>query len=174
MSGIGRDFESCMVTTDADTARFNALGGQSLWGPAAESICDKYAASFPNTHFICAMNIPIPGAMGHTMMDTVVDDMLAAYPHQFGVACASLTAATNAQTPSVSYIQAQYKNTTCGFQMLGPSSTLAGTLSSALQVGVGFKAHYIEVYSADCALSSQQSALAAANTGLAANSAFHP
>jgi len=179
MAGIGRDFESSVTETASDTANFNTLGGQTLWVPAAVKIAKFFTTSFPNTHIVCAMGSPIPDpgntGTGHTMMDTVVNDMLAACPHQFGVACDSLTGVTPAQTPAVTYIEAQYKNTSCGFQMFLPSPKVTGsTLAQGLALGVEFKAHYVEVYSYDCALSTQQSALVSANTGLAANSGFHP
>jgi hypothetical protein len=168
VGGIGRDFESTQLLTAGNTAKFNALGGLTLWTPAASKIAKFFTSSFPNTHIICAMNPPTTGP-GLMMMTLFVNGMLDAYPHQFGVACDSLSPVTQNVTTSVAYIEGESQDTTCGFQMSSPSTGLTGTLAAALQVGVGFKAQYIEVYSSDCALSSEQPALVEANTGLATN-----
>ena len=168
VGGMGRDFESTQLLTASNTANFNALGGLTLWTPAASKIAKFFTSSFPNTHVICAMNPPITGP-GLTMMTLFVNGMLDAYPHQFGVACDSLSQVTQSVTTSVAYIQGESQDTTCGFQMASPSAELNGTLEAALQIGVGFRAQYIEVYSSDCALSSEQPALVEANTGLATN-----
>jgi hypothetical protein len=175
MTGPGRDFETFFVSSPADIENFNKLGGLSSWGDAARKIAGFYVASFPHTPVLYAMGPPTPTMEGRETIQSVVEDLFEKYPHQFGVACASLAPRLNPATPSAQMVKKHSEDSTVGFQMLGPSEgglhMKGGMLADALKVGVDYKAHYIEVYTVDCSDPNQQSALKEANAGLIANAA---
>jgi len=175
MTGPGRDFETYVASRPDEIADFTQAGGLAAWSQAAEGIADDYVEAFAHTPLVYGMGPPTPTSEGRATVVDVMGRLFRKYPYQFGVCCDSLAPRFNPQTPSAAFVKSESAHATVGFQMLLPSkhglNMHGGALGDALKTGVADGAHYIEVYSIDCADPDQQGNLAAANTGLAANAA---
>jgi hypothetical protein len=154
MGGLGFSIESFYVKTPEDIAKLQAMGGEKRWLEGAKRVVDLYAEAFPATPFIYAMAPPIKGDMSGTR--ALVEYGLAKYPGRFGMMHHGL----NAQSmpgfyPDQAILKAP-SATPAGFQMVwstvGPEGAqrVKGTLGQALERGVEFHAHFIEVYEDDC------------------------
>jgi len=171
MTGPGRDIETFFVRSSSDIATFENTGGQARWEAAAVTIAGYYAEAFPHTPITYAMGPPTPDRAGHETIMRVVNTLLRNYPGQFGISSNALTPRYYPVPPSAEVIRANSATTTVGFQMYLPDkdgTNMNGPLSEALQNGINYKAHYIEVYSYDCNDPIQQAALHQANVELMA------
>jgi hypothetical protein len=163
MTGPGRNFEMYMVYSAADAARFDVMNGQALWGQAVGTIASAYAKAFPRQALIYAIAPPTMDAQGRATVKTAVNAAMAEYPGHVG-ACADELVPNYAPTSASGLIlEAASGTNPVGFQMLDPMTGLTGTLAQALTAAEGFKAHYVEVYTGDCADPAQQSTLNAAD-----------
>jgi hypothetical protein len=143
-------------------------------------LIDVYAAAFPTTAIMLAVNNPIdiPGsteaAEGQAAVQQVVDYGMTTYPGHFGLAGQNLDNNANSATASdgSSYfvnedISTNADTTPTGFQMISGSSLGSSTnFGDALTAGISLGARFIEVHKADCSNSKYTSALTTANTEL--------
>jgi hypothetical protein len=169
MGGPGRHEEAYVCTTPGSMQEFNADGGVQAWVPAAEAILDKYAASFPNTPFLYAYGSPLVPTRSTAFSDVTAYGV-ATYPGRFGIKSDALHPATSPEYWSSDHIPALSPKTTVGYQMLTAfkgKRVKGGSLTDALNLGIlTYKAHFIEVYDADCNNPDEQPAISAANQQL--------
>ena len=177
ISGLGIEIESFYVKTPQDLVELNRLGGPDRWLQGAEAIIDLYAAAFPHKPIVLAMASPVPGPAGISWLRKLVEYGTRKYPGRLGLMYDGLDAvATNGtyQEAAVS----DYSNVApTGFQMIWSSEgaegqqRLRGPLGEALDRGVALKAHWIEVYEADCETADHQTELSETSQELERNGA---
>ena len=180
IGGAGDYIETVMVKNENDYATFAAAGGLTAWVQGVKRVIDIYAAAFPTTAIMLAVNNPIdiPGsteaAEGQVAVQQVINYGMTAYPGHFGIAGQNLDNNANSATASdgTGYfvnedISTRADTTPTGFQMLSGSSLGSSTnVGSALTAGIALGARYIEVHKADCKNSQYTSALTTANLEL--------
>lgn len=167
MGGPGRRAESFFCFTAADLATFDSLGGLASWQSGVEWIVDQYAKYFTKTPFILDLGAPVPTTDGQTTLNNVCDYADAKYYGRFGVKSDGLAVGYGPNTLGAQEIQALSPHATVGFQMSLPSKGKKDSsgnliLTDALNIGIGFGAHFIEVYAGDCNDPTQMTAIAAA------------
>ena len=160
MGGPGRRRESYFCFTPYDMDYFiNVLGGLPNWEAGVRWIFDQYGTYFTHTPFIIAMADPIPTPDGDASLRAVCNYGAAQYPgNHFGVMSCGLQYPGGPDNGSMGVTEVE---------LLSPTSTVgycfAGTqgesidpvtgrfmLDLGLERGIGFGAHFIEVYSGDC------------------------
>jgi hypothetical protein len=169
MSGPGRGEELYFVETKDDVADLNAVGGVQIWVTAAEKIADMYGSTFKQTPVLYATGLPVPGSAGRTALSDVVNYDVNAYPGHFGIKSDGLRPNYSPKSFGALTIPALSGTTTVGFQMLLPfngGQNMHGTLQDTLSIGISYRAHFIEVYDADCSDPSQAQAISSANVRL--------
>jgi hypothetical protein len=160
MGGPGRRAEAFFCFTPYDMDYFNnVLGGLPNWERGAKWIIDQYGTYFPNTPFILAMGAPIPTADGIASLQAVCDYGAAQHPgNHFGVMSDGLQYPSGPQNGSlgVTEVSLLSPTSTVGYRFFLPQGdaidpvTGRFMLDLGLERGIGFGAHFIEVYAADC------------------------
>jgi len=159
MGGPGRRQESYFCFTPYDMDYFNnTLGGLPNWEAGVEWIIDQYGTYFPNTPFMLAMGDPIPTSDGDASLEAAVWYGMAQHPgNHFGVMSCGLQAyGPGPNSNGAEFIPMLSPTSTVGFQFyirqgeaIDPV-TGRFNLDLGLERGIGFGAHFIEVYSHDC------------------------
>ncbi|HXY01989.1 MAG TPA: DVUA0089 family protein [Terriglobales bacterium] len=181
MGGFGRRAESFFVTTDEDQAALDALAvsqgytnGLAAWQSGAEWVIDQYSKRFPKVPFILDLGSPYPTDAGNTTLQTVCNYGAAKYAKRFAVKSDGL-AADGPPTNSIGATEVALLSPTSlvGYQMGLPQKDAVDsngnlTLSDALTRGIGFGAHFVEVYSGDCDDPVEASALSVSTTEMLA------
>jgi Beta-galactosidase len=190
MGGPGRGEELYLTHTPIDVDELNSAGGIENWIKAVNSVTDTYAAAFKYTPFIYALGAPVPQPAGGQAMRAIINYGVSNYPGRFGIKHDGLapnylmSPARQRLNPgalrfpyetksfAASEIPALSAKCPVGFQMLAASGSgrrmEAGSLQFALDIGLKLRAHFIEVYGADCRDPSEQSTIADANRQLLA------
>jgi hypothetical protein len=155
MGGLGWAVETHFVKTKEDLERFRAEGGVRKWTDAGKKIVDMYGAAFPHTPFILAVAEIVPGQEGKDALREVVEYGSSKYPGRFGVMQHGLNAVSNPDFYPNKLVQSLSDRTPVGFQMVWSTKDkngklVKGTLADALQRATEMKAHFVEVYAADC------------------------
>jgi hypothetical protein len=155
MGGSGRRAESYFVFTPEDQETFDSIGGLPAWQAGVQWIIDEYSRNFTKTPFILDLGAPVPTDEGKDTLASVCDYADAAYPGRFGVRSDGLSKDYGPNSFGAQEIQKLSPTSMVGFQMSLPSKgaqDAAGNLvlTDALNIGIGFGAHFIEVYAADC------------------------
>jgi hypothetical protein len=160
MGGPGRRAEAFFCFTPYDMDYFNnVLGGLPNWERGVKWIIDQYGTYFPNTPFILAMGAPIPTADGIASLQAVCDYGAAQHPgNHFGVMSDGLQYPSGPQNGSlgVTEVSLLSPTSTVGYRFFLPQGdaidpvTGRFMLDLGLERGIGFGAHFIEVYAADC------------------------
>ena len=160
MGGPGRRAESYFCFTPDDLDYFiNTLGGLPNWEQGVRWIIDQYGTYFPNTPFILDMASPIPTADGDASLRAMCDYGAAQYPgNHFGVKSDGLEYPSGPPNGSagVTEVSLLCPTSTVGYQFylpqLGAVDPVTGRLllDLGLERGIGFGAHFIEVYAQDC------------------------
>jgi hypothetical protein len=165
MGGLSRRAQF-FVTTSADQAAMDALAvsqgytdGLAAWQRGAQFIINQYARQFPNVPFILDLAPPYPTSAGSATLQSICNIGNEYYPGRFGVKADSL--AVNG--PPVNSIAATEvtllsPTSTVGYQMGLPQNNSVN-LGIALNRGIDFGAHFIEVYPSDCNLPSDAQVL---------------
>jgi len=156
MGGPGRRAESYFCFTDYDMNYFNnTLGGLPNWEQGVKWIIDQYGTYFPNTPFILDMGSPIPGADGTASLQAMCDYGVAQYPgNHFGVKSDGLLYPSGPPNGSIGATEVSLlrRTSTVGYQFFLPQAgaidptTGRLMLDLGLERGIGFGAHFIEVY----------------------------
>jgi hypothetical protein len=166
MGGPGRLEEEYICSTLESVQAFNAQGGVPSWTLTAKAIADMYAADFPNTPFIYAYGSPSAHPNSSKPFSQVTSYAVSKYPARYGIKSDALSPSTSPSFwPSIE-IPALSPTTTVGYAMLHAFNgglINGGTLTDALNVGVSNKAHFIEVYEADCEDPNAQTTISATN-----------
>ena len=160
IGGPGRRAEAYFCFTPDDMDYFiNTLGGLPNWERGVKWIIDQYGTYFPNTPFILDMASPIPTSDGDASIQAVCDYGVAHYPgNHFGVKSDGLLYPSGPPNGSIGATEVALlcPTSTVGYQFwLFQGHTIdPGTgrfmLDLGLERGIGFGAHFIEVYSGDC------------------------
>jgi hypothetical protein len=160
MGGPGRREESYFCFTPYDMDYFiNTLGGLPNWERGVKWIIDQYGTYFPNTPFILATGSPIPTPPGAASLQAVVDYGVAQHPgNHFGVMSCGLQYPSGPPNGSLGATEVSLlcPTSTVGYQFLVTQHedidpvTGRFMLDLGLERGIGFGAHFIEVYSGDC------------------------
>lgn len=179
MGGFGRRAESYFVTTDDDQAALDTLAasqgyggvnpGLTAWQAGAEWCIDQYAKRFPKVPFILDLGSPYPTDAGNATLQTVCNYGAAKYSKRFAVKSDGL-AVSGPPTNSIGATEVALLSPTAevGYQMGLPQKDAVdsnGTLNltDSLNRGIGFGAHFIEVYASDCNDPNEASALTSAS-----------
>jgi hypothetical protein len=159
MGGPGRKEESYFCFTDDDMDYFiNTLGGLPNWEAGVKWIIDQYGTNFPNTPFILAMASPIPTSDGDDSIQAVCDYGAAQYPgNHFGVMSCGLQYPGGPDNGSmgVTEVRLLSPTSTVGYQFFLPQEGAIDRVTGRLMLdlglerGIGFGAHFIEVYAED-------------------------
>ena len=160
MGGPGRHQEAYFCFTPYDMDYFiNTLGGLPNWELGVKWIIDQYGTYFPNTPFIMATADPIPTPEGDDSLKAVVDYGVAQYPgNHFGIISCGLQYPSGPANGSVgaTYVSLLCPTSTAGYRFaltqhedIDPV-TGRFMLDLGLERGIGFGAHFIEVYASDC------------------------
>ena len=160
IGGPGRKEEAYFCFTPYDMEYFNnTLGGLPNWEAGVKWIIDQYGTYFPNTPFLMAMADPIPTPDGDNSLRTVVNYGVAQHPgDHFGVMSCGLQypSGPNNGSMGVTEVELLSPTSTVGYQFLLTQhedidpTTGQYMLDLGLERGIGFGAHFIEVYSGDC------------------------
>ena len=160
MGGPGRRAEAYFCFTPDDMDYFiNTLGGLPNWEQGVQWIIDQYGTYFPNTPFILDMASPIPTPDGDASLQTVCDYGAAQYPgNHFGVKSDGLEYPSGPPNGSagVTEVSLLCPTSTVGYQFYLPQGGAVDPetgrllLDLGLERGIGFGAHFIEVYAQDC------------------------
>ena len=175
VGGVGFSIESFYVKTPEDTAKLRALGGPEIWLRGSEQVIDLYAAAFPHKPFILAMAPPIRGAIGATWLRRLVEYGMHRYPGRFGVMYHGLNAVADTAVYQNAAVQEFAGVSPTGFQMIWSTEgeegqqRVRGSLDQALDRAVDLKAHWVEVYEADCENPAYQNELKSAGQQLLRN-----
>jgi hypothetical protein len=166
-SGPGRSVEYFFAQTTADAKELKASVGVQGWINAANVNTAAFIAALPTTPIFCATGVPVIWH-GSVPMTSVINYGMTTYPGQFGIQSNELTAIpfNNGIFPHTTLPAAGVSP--MGFQMLQSAGTgkLQGSLQQALDNGISYGTHFIEVYNVDCEDPNQQSVIAAANQQL--------
>ena len=159
MGGPGRKEESYFCFTDDDMDYFiNTLGGLPNWEAGVKWIIDQYGTYFPNTPFILAMASPIPTSDGDDSIQAVCDYGAAQYPgNHFGVMSCGLQYPGGPDNGSMGVTEVRLLSpiSTVGYQFFLPQEGAIDPVTGRLMLdlglerGIGFGAHFIEVYAED-------------------------
>ena len=167
LTGPGRSVEYFFAKTVPDAKELQADGGIQVWIDAANYNTDTFVSALPTTPLFCTTGVPIIWK-GAVAMTSVVNYGFTKFPGQFGIQSNELTALPfqNGIFPHTTLPAAGLSP--MGFQMLQTvaSGKLNGTLQQALNNGISYGAHFIEVYDTDCEDPNQQTVIAAANQQL--------
>ena len=160
MGGPGRRAESYFCFTPDDMNYFiNTLGGLPNWEQGVQWIIDQYGTYFPNTPFILDMASPIPTTDGTASLQAMCDYGVAQYPgNHFGVKSDGLLYPSGPPNGSIGATEVTLlcPTSTVGYQFFLPQGeaidpvTGRFMLDLGLARGIGFGAHFIEVYASDC------------------------
>ena len=160
MGGPGRRAESYFCFTADDMNYFiNTLGGLPNWQQGVQWIIDQYGTYFPNTPFILDMASPIPTTDGTASLQAMCDYGVARYPgNHFGVKSDGLLYPGGPPNGSIGATEVSLlcPTSTVGYQFFLPQGeaidpvTGRFMLDLGLERGIGFGAHFIEVYASDC------------------------
>lgn len=156
MGGFGRRAESYFVTTQEDQTAMDALAvsmgfmdGNAAFLSGAKSVTQRYLRKFPGTHCICTLGAPYPTTQGIDTLKQLCDYGDVAFFGRFGVAADSLAPGQPTLNElAVTEIQALSGHTLVGYQATLPFNDTT-KLQNALTRGIGFGAHYIEIYPSD-------------------------
>src|SRR5262249_21147969 len=159
MGGPGRRRESYFCFTDDDMDYFiNTLGGLPNWEAGVKWIIDQYGTYFPNTPFILAMASPIPTSDGDDSIQAVCDYGAAQYPgNHFGVMSCGLQYPGGPDNESMGVTEVNLLSpvSAVGYQFFLPQEGAIDPVTGRLMLdlglerGIGFGAHFIEVYAED-------------------------
>ena len=159
MGGPGRRRESYFCFTDDDMDYFiNTLGGLPNWEAGVKWIIDQYGTYFPNTPFILAMASPIPTSDGDDSIQAVCDYGAAQWPgNHFGVLSCGLQYPGGPDNGSMGVTEVRLLSpiSTVGYQFFLPQEGAIDPVTGRLMLdlglerGIGFGAHFIEVYAED-------------------------
>jgi hypothetical protein len=184
MGGPGRRAESFFCFTAEDMNYFtNTLAGLPNWEQGVKWIIDQYGTYFPNTPFILDMGSPIPTAAGNASLRAVCDYGAAQYPgNHFGVKSDGLQYPSGPPNGSMGRTEVALLSPTAtvGYQFYLPQAgavdptTGRPMLDLGLERGIGFGAHFIEVYAGDCDDPISASVLTAAGACLTTTAARAP
>lgn len=173
ITGVGPEYETSFLNNSVDVMTFENNNGQALWEAAAKTIAGFYINTFWHTTCIFALNAVTPDAAGKSTIEDLNAYELNLHTPHYGFCGSGLYAGSS---PSNSYTCAEmvqrYTQNMVGFQMNLPMH--GASIAPSLSAGIACKAHYVEVYSSDCADPTQQTNLANANIGLSANAQGSP
>jgi acetyl esterase/lipase len=174
IGGPGHAIETYFAKKLDDAAKLNTLGGAAKWVEGAKQVIDLYAAAFPTTPFILAMAPPVPSTPGEAALREIVAHGTGKYPGRFGVMHHGLNAQSSAGFLPNQLVRENSGKTTVGFQMVWSTqgqnaSRVKGTLREALARAAELRAHFVEVYAADCDDASYDGDLREAGNALAEN-----
>jgi hypothetical protein len=160
MGGPGRRAESYFCFTADDMNYFiNTLGGLPNWQQGVQWIIDQYGTYFPNTPFILDMASPIPTTDGTASLQAMCDYGVARYPgNHFGVKSDGLLYPSGPPNGSIGATEVSLlcPTSTVGYQFFLPQGEAIDPVTGRLMLdlglarGIGFGAHFIEVYASDC------------------------
>jgi len=152
----------------------------SAYAPAAQSVVTAYATNFPTTSLLVTVAPVIPGDVGVTLQNELIDWAKATYPDQFGTMISALYATMPPHDPPPPPLPFPK-----GFQMVCraindparlyidpdpvPLPAPPQPLEDALEHGVSLDAIYIEVYEGDLTPDESQPVLAAVRAKLLQN-----
>lgn len=176
MGGPGRRAESYFCFSPDDLVTFDSVGGLTSWKSGAEWIIDEYARNFTKTPFLLDLGAPVPTDDGQTALSDVCDYAVAKYPGRFGVKSDGLASGYGPNLFGATEVQLLSPTAMVGYQMALPSKGKTDAdgnllLAQALDIGIGFGAHFIEVYSGDCVDPIEADSLTAAGTALLGSAA---
>ena len=161
-TGPGREEECLLCKSTADVAELNADGGVQVWIQAAETIAGFYYAAFPTTPFVYSDGEPIPD--DSTDYGTIVNYCVKVFGPSFGIKSCGLYPGYSKGSYGGTEIPLLSPTNPVGFQDFLSFQTKQ--LGQALNVGIGLKAHFIEVYSRDIGVPANQKILANAQDQL--------
>ena len=157
MGGFGRRAESFFVTTEQDQIAMDALAkgdgytdGLTAWLEGTKWVIKKYAGYFKRTPIILDLGSPYPTDAGSATLQAACDYGASQYLGRFAMKSDGL-GPKGPPVKSIGVTEVQKRSATAlvGYQMTLPQKN-PSDLQASLNRGIGFGAHFIEVYSADC------------------------
>jgi hypothetical protein len=155
--GDGRRAESYFVTSAVDQAALDAkaradgyVDGMAAWQAGTQWIIDQYA-KLCHCWFLLDLGAPAPTDEGRAALQAVCNYADQKYRGRFGVKSDGL--AVNGPpvgSIGVTEVQALSPKTCVGYQFGLPQKTDVQAMNNSLARGMGFGAHFIEVYQGDC------------------------
>jgi hypothetical protein len=166
MGGPGRTEELYMCNGPVDVQEFYRLGGLTAWETAAENICQFYGQQFTGTPFLYSTGQPVPPPKGAKALANVVNFCVATWGSRFGIKSDGLYYGYNLNSYGATEVLALSPTHPVGFQMNAAQNGDLGHLQKALNIAIGQKAHFVEVYATDCNDPSAATIISNANKAL--------
>lgn len=185
MGGFGRRAESFFVSTAADQAALDAVAiadgfaastvngvpvpaGMTAWLNGATFVVGQYGVKFPNTTFQLDLGAPAPTTAGNAVLQALCDYGSTTFKKTFSVKSDGLSYPNGPPNNSIGVTEVKKLSPTykVGYQFGLPASDPTDA-DNTLRRGIGFGAHFIEVYAGNCDNPAMASALDAANTSMA-------
>ena len=124
--------------------------GLAAWLAGTKWVIKKYATTFTRVPFILNMGSPYPTDAGTATLQEACDYGALKAPGHFAVKSDGLApAGPPVKSMGVTEVSLLSPTSLVGYQMSLPEKDPAN-LQSSLNRGIGFGAHFIEIYSADC------------------------
>jgi hypothetical protein len=157
MGGFGRRAESFFVTTEEDQAAMDALAqkdgftdGLAAWLKGTKWVITKYARTFEKVPVILDMGAPYPTDAGNATLQEACDFGALHAAGHFAVKSDGLApGGPPMKSMGVTEVSLLSPTSLVGYQMTLPQD-YPPDLQTSLNRGIGFGAHFIEIYSADC------------------------
>jgi hypothetical protein len=157
MGGFGRRAESFFVTTEEDQAAMDALAqqdgftdGLAGWLEGTKRIIKGYVKFFPTVPVILDLGSPYPTDAGTATLQEACDFGALKAPGHFAVKSDGLgPGGPPTKSMGVTEVSLLSPTSLCGYQMTLPQDS-PPNLQASLNRGIGFGAHFVEIYSSDC------------------------
>ena len=157
MGGFGRRAESFFVTTEEDQAALDALAqkdgftdGLAAWLEGTKWVIEKYAATFKTVPVILDMGSPYPTDAGNATLQAACDFGASHAAGHFAVKSDGLApGGPPIKSMGVTEVSLLSPTSLVGYQMHLPQDN-PPDLQTSLNRGIGFGAHFVEIYGPDC------------------------